>query len=58
MYKKLKISAILLLGAIQVFAQESNKIDSIYGFKSKVDLKATSVKDQYKSGTCWSFSGI
>lgn len=58
MHKILKISVLLLLTSSQLFAQEQNKMDSIYGFKMKVDLKATSVKDQYKSGTCWSFSGL
>lgn len=31
-------------------------IDSIYGFELKVDLKATPVKDQYKSETCWAYA--
>lgn len=58
MSKKLTLAIVATLCTIQAMAQEPNKIDSIYGFKSKVDLKSTPVKDQYKSGTCWSFSGI
>jgi len=58
MQKTLIISAILILAEFQLFGQAQNRLDSIYGFQSKVDLKATSVKDQYKSGTCWSFSGL
>lgn len=29
-----------------------------YQFQTVVDLPATPVKDQFRSGTCWSFSGI
>ena len=29
-----------------------------YELKPVVDLPATPIKDQYRSGTCWSFSGI
>lgn len=46
------------LAAVPVWAEEE-KADSTEGFKFK-DLKAvktTSVKDQNKSGTCWSFCG-
>lgn len=50
---------IFALAAISTFAQEEqNPIDTVYRFKNVVDLKATPVKDQYKSGTCWAFSGI
>lgn len=43
---------ILLLGSIS--AQDAEG----YKFTPVKDIKATSVKNQYKSGTCWSFSGI
>ena len=29
-----------------------------YQFKPVIDLQTTPVKDQFRSGTCWSFSGI
>jgi bleomycin hydrolase len=44
-----------------VFSQDDEdtvKADSVYMFTDKVSLKATPVKDQYKSGTCWVFSGL
>jgi bleomycin hydrolase len=41
----------------QTNAQEKKKIGG-YEFTAVKDLKATPVKDQYRSGTCWSFSGI
>ncbi len=43
-----------LIIAYQCFAQAD--IDSIYGFELKVDLKATPVKDQYESETCWAYA--
>lgn len=52
--------AFALISTTQAIAQEqkANILDTVYGFEMKVDLPATSVKDQYKSGTCWSFSAI
>jgi bleomycin hydrolase len=37
---------------------EKSLIDSVYQIKDTKILPATSVKDQNKSGTCWSFSAI
>ena len=52
------LMATLALGA---YADEKNeKSDTVAGFKfTDVKLvKTTPVKDQNKSGTCWSFSGV
>jgi bleomycin hydrolase len=48
------------LGALGQDNEDQNdaKADSVYKFIDKVSLKATPVKDQYKSGTCWVFSGL
>jgi bleomycin hydrolase len=52
---RIRSLAMLLLAvcfATQLFAQEG------YQFTEVKDLPATPVKNQYRSGTCWSFSGI
>jgi len=44
-----------------VFAENGSKGDepeSAYVFTDEIVLPATPVKDQYRSGTCWSFSGL
>jgi bleomycin hydrolase len=38
--------------------EEELSKDTVYHFVDQVSLKATPVKDQYSSGTCWVFSGL
>ena len=43
------------------FASDSRKGDKTpppYVFEEEIALPATPVKDQYRTGTCWSFSGL
>lgn len=61
----MKISIALLLGAVALSASaqtektDTAKIDSTktFIFTEVIKIPTTSVKDQNKSGTCWSFSG-
>ncbi len=51
----------VLFAGSSVFAQQSvvkNKKDGGYEFTVIKDLEATEVKDQMRTGTCWSFSGM
>ncbi len=53
--KRLLLAAALLAGTTfypGVYAQEG------YQFTPIKELKITPVKDQYRTGTCWSFSGV
>ena len=55
------LSVLLLLPSIQAFSEENPKEGNKpkgYIFEDILELPATPVKDQHRSGTCWSFSGL
>ncbi|HEY9114155.1 MAG TPA: C1 family peptidase [Bacteroidales bacterium] len=54
----LVIAAMMIIGS-SLFAQEPEKKETKgFVFTDVISIPNTSVKNQYKSGTCWSFSGI
>lgn len=60
--KQLVVSLFLILSlfSLQLQAQDTlrNKEDGKYYFEVIKDLDVTQVEDQYRTGTCWSFSAM
>ncbi len=57
--KKLLIVFVLIIAIIKLYAQDKNEEKkSAYEFKIEKEVKTTPVKNQFRSGTCWSFSAL
>lgn len=55
----LLVCLIFVVPMLKGFSQPDEETDSsIYQFKLVIDLPTSPVKDQYRSGTCWVFSGL
>jgi bleomycin hydrolase len=53
------ITVLLVFGLFQLSsAQKKEESKKTYQFSIEKQLKTTPVKDQYRSGTCWSFASI
>jgi bleomycin hydrolase len=58
MSKRIVLVLLTIVFSISILAQEADVKSDGYQFEMVKELKTSSVKDQYRSGTCWSFAGI
>lgn len=62
MFKKLALAGALAISASGVMAQSADTVRNVenggYLFTITNSVEATDVKNQYRSGTCWSFSAL
>ncbi|MDR0971933.1 MAG: aminopeptidase [Bacteroidales bacterium] len=50
--------ACVIFASNLTFAQDAKEVNTGYSFTMLKENASTPAKDQYRSGTCWSFSGI
>ncbi len=55
-FKNLALAVLLTVGVGNLSAQDQDKSILTYKFDTIASVKTTSVKSQYKAGTCWSYA--
>ena len=57
-FKTISTLVLAFVFSFGVYAQDAEKQQDEINFKDKVTVKFTPVKDQHRTGTCWSFSTL